>query len=189
MGDRVKAVDCPVLTVGYGGRELFELLDLLVRHDVEYVVDVRSYPSSRYKPQFSRAPLSKELASKGVRYVFMGLELGGRPDDPSCYDADGHVDYEQCRERPVFVRAVERLVSGWRDGHRIAVLCSEGKPEECHRTKLVAEALIEQGVDVEHIDVDDELVSHAEVMSRIVDPQLSLLSAGTTATKSRRAYR
>lgn len=175
--------------MGYGGRELAELIDLLRVNDIEYVVDVRSFPFSRHKPQFSREPFANTLASHGLTYVFMGEELGGRPKDSDCYDAQGHVDYGRCRERPVFQEAINRLMSGWEEEHHLALLCSEGKPEECHRTKLVAEVLIEHGVEVEHIDVDGSVVSHAAVMSRIDDPQLSLLEVGSAASRSRRSYR
>lgn len=54
---------------------------------------------SRYRPEFTKGPLEHRLAAEDLRYVFMGNVLGGRPDDPACYDEDGHVDYARCRER------------------------------------------------------------------------------------------
>jgi uncharacterized protein (DUF488 family) len=179
----------PLLTIGYGGREISQLIDLLRREKVRYVVDVRSYPVSRHRPEYSRGPLEQSLCKSGIRYIFLGDELGGRPDDPSCYDDDGHVDYLRCREREAFQAGIERLENAWRGNHRLALLCSEARPEDCHRTKLVAAALVEHGVDVAHIDADSEARSHEEVIERLQAAQLSLLATGARANRSRRAYR
>src|ERR1051325_6204133 len=141
-----------LLTLGYGTRSEEEMLALLDRHDIEYVVDVRSTPWSRYRPEFSQDRLARSLRAQGIRYVFMGVELGGRPDDPDCYDGEGRVDYRACERRPAFREGLARLSSAWAAGHAVALLCSEGRPEDCHRTKLVAAALVKAGVDIRHID-------------------------------------
>jgi uncharacterized protein (DUF488 family) len=165
----------PVLTMGYGKRSLEDVLVLLRRHHLGYVVDVRSSPWSKFKPEFSREPLAAVLAQNSVRYVFMGDELGGRPDDPTCYDEAGHVDYLACRERQAFKQGIERLCSASAGGHRVVILCSEGRPEDCHRTKLVAEVLVERGIEVQHIDEGDVLRTHGEVLQRLSASQMSLL--------------
>lgn len=165
----------PILTFGYGKRSLDECLGLLREHAVEYVVDVRSAPYSRFKPEFSKDPLRAELKRHGIRYVFMGEELGGRPDDPTCYDEDGRVDYLACRGRPAFVAGIDRLRTATAGGHRVALMCSEGRPEDCHRTKLVADFLLEQGVPIAHIDERDRVCTHDEVLDRLRGNQLNLL--------------
>lgn len=181
----------PLLTIGYGSRSVDDVVELLQRHGVRYVIDIRSAPYSRYKPEFSRDALRLRLHHDGITYGFMGVELGGRPDDPSCYDEDGHVDYARCRERQVFQDGIERLRAGWEDGHEIALLCSEGKPENCHRAKLVAPALIDAGVDVVHIDESGDLRTQVEVMNRLDGGQTSLFDGlpPAAATRSRAKYR
>lgn len=183
--------DAPsILTFGYGRRTLDDCLALLRRHDIGYVVNVRSTPWSRFKPEFSRDALDAMLRRGGLTYIFMGAELGGRPEDPTCYDADGHVNYTTCRRRPQFIRGIRRLVRASTDGHRVAVMCSEGRPEDCHRTKLVAEALCQHGVDVRHLDECDELRSHEEILDRLRTGQLDLLGGAYehTMTRSRKRY-
>lgn len=165
----------PVLTIGYGKRTIEHVLEVLTRHGVAYVVDVRSAPWSKFKPEFSREPLAAVLAQHGMRYVFMGAELGGRPDDASCYDDTGHVDYLACRRRDAFQIGIERLLTASAGGHCVAVLCSEGRPEDCHRAKLVAEVLVERGVEVRHIDETDVVRTHTEIMNRLRASQLSFL--------------
>jgi hypothetical protein len=103
-----------IRTIGYGARTIEQFVEAIQAVGTQYLVDVRSAPYSRFKPEFSRGPLAARLAQSGIHYVFMGDAPGGRPDDPSCYDADGRVDYAQCRLRPRFVEGLESLgVGGW----------------------------------------------------------------------------
>ena len=113
--------------------------------------------------------------------------LGGRPSDRSCYDEAGHVDYLACRENPGFKDGFGRLRSAFERDAGAAIFCSELRPEHCHRTKLIGEALADMGVPVEHIDADGSLASHAAVMERLHDAQMSLLGGANHATRSRRA--
>jgi uncharacterized protein (DUF488 family) len=176
-----------LLTVGYGNRTLNDVLALLRAHGVRYLIDVRSAPYSRFNPAFSRADLASAIEKAGIHYVFMGDTLGGRPGDESCYDEAGHVDYTACREHPDFRCGFERLRSAFEQEAGAAIFCSELRPEHCHRTKLIAEAMSEMGVPVEHIDADGSLRSHSAVMERLHDAQMSLLGGSSEATRSRRA--
>jgi uncharacterized protein (DUF488 family) len=81
----------PVYTIGYGTREIDAVITLLRRYRINYLIDIRSKPYSRYKPDFSKDKLEEHLKQAGIRYVFMGDSLGGRPDDPACYDDEGRV--------------------------------------------------------------------------------------------------
>ena len=82
----------PIYTIGYGERTLAALIALLQRYQIEYLVDVRTAPYSRYNPEFSKGELSAALRQQGFKYIFMGNQVGGRPEDPACY-TDGKVDY------------------------------------------------------------------------------------------------
>jgi uncharacterized protein (DUF488 family) len=116
----------------------------LAAASVTHLVDVRTTPYSRFKPEFSREPLAAALKAADIRYVFMGQELGGQPGRKP--------DYAQMRLRPAFLEGIARLEAGLEGGHRIALMCAEAKPQSCHRTKLVAEELVAQGISVVHID-------------------------------------
>lgn len=187
--DGAQAVQLPLLTFGYGSRAEADVLALLARHGVKYVIDVRSVPWSRYRPEFSQDQLASALRAHGIRYLFMGGELGGRPEDSTCYDEDGRVDYRACERRPAFQEGIARLQGAWQAGHSLALMCSEGRPEDCHRTKLVAAALIEVGVEVRHIDEHGKLRSHDEVLDRLRDSQTTLLEEPDLIAKSRGRYR
>jgi hypothetical protein len=179
----------PLMTFGYGARSCGEMLALLARYGIGYVIDVRSVPWSRYRPEFSQDQLAASLRAYDVRYVFMGDELGGRPEDPACYDDEGRVDYRACAQQPAFRAGIGRLRDAWVSGHSVALMCSEGRPEDCHRTKLVSAALVETGVDVRHIDEQGELRTHDEVLDRLRGPQTTLLEDADLLAKSRNRYR
>jgi uncharacterized protein (DUF488 family) len=150
---------------------------------------VRSVPRSKIKPEFSREPLAERLAEAGIRYIYMGDSLGGRPPDPGARAADGRIDYGHLRLRPEFERGIESLEAGFEAGERIAIMCSEGKPQECHRTKLVAAELIDSGVPVLHIDETGELRTHEAVMQLLTHGQVTLFGEHATASTSRKQYR
>jgi uncharacterized protein (DUF488 family) len=177
----------PLLSLGYGNRELDDVLALLRAHAVRYLIDVRSAPYSRFNPDFTKDNLAAAVEKAGVRYVFMGDTLGGRPPDQACYDEAGHVDYTACRAHPDFQNGFARLRTAFEQDAGVAIFCSELRPEQCHRTKLIAETMVDIGVPVEHIDADGSITSHAAVMQRLRDAQMTLLGGSSEATRSRRA--
>ena len=158
----------PIKTIGYGKRSLEEFLEVLKQHGVEYLIDVRSVPFSRYKPQFSKPALSKFLDEHDIRYVFMGDTLGGRPEDPSLWNAEGNVDYSKVRKNGVFRSGIDRLCKAIQQRKSVVVMCSEGKPEECHRSRLIGEALVcDRDVETVHIDENNISVPHHEIIERV----------------------
>ncbi len=156
-----------MFTIGHSAHALEFFLELLRRHEISAVADVRSAPYSRHCPHFSKDALGKGLAAAGVKYVFLGRELGGRPDDPSCYE-NRRIRYSRLAGRPAFRAGIERLKEGALE-HRIAIMCAEREPLECHRTILVSPALQEEGLSVEHIHADGRLESHSKAMDRLID--------------------
>lgn len=156
----------PILTVGHSTHELEHFLALLTAHDVTAVADVRSVPASRFTPQFNRDPLKRALRTAGIRYVFLGRELGARSDDPSCY-VDGQVRYGRLAKTSSFRDGIARLLTG-RESQRIAVMCAEQDPLDCHRTVLVARVLADHQASVQHIHGDGHLESHDDAMMRLM---------------------
>lgn len=174
-----------VFTIGHGNHSQQIFREQLRHAGVSYVVDVRSAPYSRFQPDFSREPLAHFLKEDRIGYVFMGDLLGGRPADESCY-IDGRVDYAIVRSKEFFVQGISRLKKAYGKGFSICLLCSEGHPSHCHRSKLVAEALVDDGIEVSHIMPDGSHRSQAEVIADLTDGQFSLFAEHF---KSRKVYR
>jgi uncharacterized protein (DUF488 family) len=175
----------PVFTIGYGARSVDELVAALRAHQIALLVDVRTSPYSRFKPEFSKDALERELKRHDIRYVYLGDALGGRPADPGCY-VDGKVDYEQVKAREFYQAGIQRVHAAWQRGVRFVLMCSEGKPEQCHRSKLIGESLAALGIPVAHIDENDGLCSQEEVIQRLTGGQLSLF--GDLEFTSRKRY-
>ncbi len=155
-----------VLTIGHSRHPIEAFIALLQRHGAAAVVDVRAAPYSRFNPQFNREPLAASLAACGIAYVFLGSELGGRSGDPACY-SDGRISYERLGATPAFRQGLDRVA---RDAarRRLALMCAEKEPLECHRCLLVAPALEARGVPVAHIRPASALEPHADAMSRLL---------------------
>ena len=158
----------PILTVGHSNHTPDLFLQLLVRHGVDEVVDVRSAPYSRYASQFNHDALRDTLEDVGIGYTYLGGELGGRPTDRSCYDADGRVRYDRVADSDDFDDGIRRVIRAADEG-QVALLCTEKEPLECHRTLLVARNLVERGVAVSHIMAEGGLESHDDTMLRLVE--------------------
>lgn len=139
-----------VWTVGHSNHCLERFVGLLASEAIECVVDVRSYPYSQFAPHFNREEIGCGLRDAGVNYLFLGAELGGRPDQEDHYDAEGRALYEPMSRVPAFVAAVERVIAGAAK-HRVALVCSEGRPETCHRRLLVGKVLCDRGLALRHI--------------------------------------
>ena len=160
------ATSHPVFTIGHSNHPLEAFIALLRQHGVTAVADVRSAPWSRLHPQFNRESLAGSLQGEGIEYVHLGQALGGRSDDPACYE-DGRVRYDRVAGTETFRHGLDRVVQGAED-HLIALLCAEREPLECHRTLLVARALDERRIEVAHIHADGGLESHEEAMDRLL---------------------
>jgi uncharacterized protein (DUF488 family) len=155
-----------IYTIGHSKHPIDRFIALLQQHGIDALADVRSTPYSRFNPQFNKEKLRAALAAAGVRYVFLGEELGARTKDPSCYDEEGRVSYAKLAQTEPFRKGIERLLTGMQQ-HRIAIMCAEREPRECHRTILVSRELQRAGVSVTHILQDGTLEPHDQLMGRL----------------------
>jgi uncharacterized protein (DUF488 family) len=155
-----------LLTIGHSTHTYDRFLELLTGAGVTAVGDVRTSPRSRHSPQFNRETLVAKLRADGIAYSFVGEELGGRPRDRQYY-RDGIADYERMATAAAFRLGLKRVLDG-AIKYRIALMCAEQDPLDCHRCLLVARALDEGGARVGHILPDGRILSQAEVEDRLL---------------------
>ncbi len=155
-----------MFTIGHSTHTLGTFLKLLKMHAVTAVADVRSSPYSRFSPQFNRERFADALKADGIRYAYLGNELGGRSEDRSCY-RNGRVCYSRVAETESFRNGLDRVVDGAAK-FRIALMCAEKEPLDCHRTLLVSQSLVKHGINVEHIKANGELEPHSDAMDRLL---------------------
>jgi uncharacterized protein (DUF488 family) len=160
----------PIYTVGHSSQPIEAFMSLLLGNGIEILADVRSTPYSRRYPHFSREALQNTLAVAGMRYLFLGRELGARRDEPECY-VEERASYEEIAKLPNFVRGIERVLEG-AEKSRIALMCAEQDPLCCHRTILVCRVLSRFGAHIRHIGRDGVLEEHAHAEQRLIAEEL-----------------
>lgn len=155
-----------VLTIGHSNHQSEHFLELLRAHGVTAVADVRSKPYTKYAKHFCREQVERHLRGEGIHYVFMGDQIGGKPDDSDLLGPDGKPDYARIAASPGFALGIDRLVKG-AITQTIALMCGEEDPATCHRHHLIAPALAAQGVLVRHIRSDGGIVDASD-LSRLL---------------------
>jgi uncharacterized protein (DUF488 family) len=163
-----EAVQDTVFTIGHSTHTQEVFIGLVRHHGITGLCDVRSKPYSRFNPQFNREELEEALLAEGIEYRFLGKELGARSDDPACYE-DGKVQYDRLARTELFKQGLKRVRSGAKQGLRIALICAEREPLECHRSILVARYLVTMGLNVQHIHANGRLESHEDALNRLAE--------------------
>jgi uncharacterized protein (DUF488 family) len=121
-----------IYSIGHSNVPFERMLEKLKAYDIEVLVDVRTSPRSRW-PQYTVDNLREALEKAGIHYKFRGKNLGGK---------GGNVDFHE---------TIDELTDWVRGGEKIAVMCSEGNPDQCHRKSMLAPEFKERGIDMFHI--------------------------------------
>ncbi len=156
-----------IYTIGHSNLEPQSFLALLVHAEIEIVVDVRSVPQSSRFPQFGQAALENFLHDANVAYVFLGEELGGRPDDPAAYHDDGRVNYAARRRSFAFKSGIEQL-SKLAQQKAVAILCAEEDPLDCHRFLMISPELVAAGASPMHLRKDGSVEPQQAAEDRLL---------------------
>lgn len=156
-----------IYSIGHGNKKITDFISELQSYGIEYLLDIRSKPYSKWNPQFNQVQLELELKNHGITYVFVGDSLGGLPADRSCYDYNGKVVYDLIKEKDFFKKGLQRLTTANEKQIHLAVMCSESKPEECHRSKLIGQELLKKDISLKHIVSNKRVKSQESVMNEL----------------------
>jgi uncharacterized protein (DUF488 family) len=135
----------PLSTIGYEGRTIEELLDLLTAANVQLLIDVRAVAASR-RPGFSKTALAGALKERGIDYLHLrplGTPKSGREAARAGRVAEMRSIYEAHLESLEVQLALERLAVE-AQGRHAALLCYELDVGHCHRA-ILAERLAQGG--------------------------------------------
>lgn len=152
-----------IYSIGHGNKKIEDFIKELKTFEIQFLLDIRSKPFSKWNPQFNQNELKFTLETNDIKYVFVGDTLGGLPDDRSCYDYNRKVVYDLIKEKNFFKEGLERLTTANDKQIKLAIMCSESKPEECHRSKLIGQELLKKKISLKHI-VSDKLVKSQEMV-------------------------
>lgn len=174
-----------LFTIGHSAAALSAFLTALKESDVSLLIDVRSRPRSQRFPHFDQIELEAALRMTGFRYLFLGEELGGRPEDPKAYGSDGIVDYRKWRRSRAFQAGLERVVHEFAS-HDSALMCAEEDPLSCHRFLMISPELVALGVEPIHIRKGGVIETQREAEDRLLRQQhLAAAASGSLFASDR----
>ncbi len=159
--------DTTIYSIGHGNKKIEDFLNELKSFNIIFLLDIRSKPFSKWNPQFNQNVLKLKLEKNGIKYVYVGDTLGGLPADRSCYDDHGKVVYDLIKEKAFFKEGLERLTTANEKNINLAIMCSETKPEECHRSKLIGQELLKKEISLKHIVSEKQIKSQTTVMMEL----------------------
>lgn len=182
-----------VYTVGHSDYRIDSFLGIISEYwgDRTYLVDVRSVPFSSNAPQFNADFLKNALRAVGIHYVHMGKELGARRDELEAYNSDNQVDFIKTARLDLFQQGIQRIKKGLSLSCNIILMCAEKSPLECHRFALVARNLCEQGIQVNHILGNHEVITQAQAEEVLIDKyqsQIDFLLSPSYSDRLDQAY-
>ena len=125
-----------IFSFGHSNRAYSEFLKYLQKNKIDTLIDIRTFPKSRFCPHFNEKRLSEALSEANITYIFKGKNLGGLGEN---------VDYEE---------TIDGLVEMVKSGKKVCVMCSEADYKKCHRHEMLEPSFIERGVAVKHIVYD-----------------------------------
>jgi hypothetical protein len=145
-------------------------------------------------PQFNKDALSSALGDHNILYTHFAEEFGARHTKPSLLDENGKVDFEKVRETEKFKQGIQRLKKGLELGYKIALMCSEAEPFDCHRFSMISYQLVKEGLQVKHILKDGSVVDNSELENQLLEkyqkklPQSTLFETVTREMQIEAAY-
>lgn len=161
-------VNSSLYSIGHGQKTQEEFLAELKSFDIHFLVDVRTSPYSKWASQFNQGIIENWLQQERIRYIYMGDSIGGHPQNDICYDEEGYFDYHRMAEEPSFKIGLHRLVDANSKNCRVAIMCSESDPSECHRSKLIGRELyFVYQISINHIVAINKIVRQEEIMKTL----------------------
>ncbi|HUU41456.1 MAG TPA: DUF488 domain-containing protein [Desulfatiglandales bacterium] len=133
-----------IYTLGTGTRSEEEFLDLLRHYHIKTVVDVRSFPQSRFE-HFKGENLQRILKEQEFNYIYLGKDLGG-------FRKGGYPAYMETAPYKESISHLEKI--GKRSA--TAFICAERFPWKCHR-RFIASSLGNRGWKIVHIIDKDKV--------------------------------
>lgn len=182
-------------SIGHGHKTAEELINELHSFSIQFLIDVRSNPFSKWAPHFNRGMIEQLFKNTDIRYFYMGDCIGGRPLNDDCYDENGCFDYQKMAKVPDFKKGLQRLIDANSGGYKVAIMCSESDPSLCHRSKLIGrELLAEHNIVMYHIIAPRKIKSEEDIITELTngawDPHsLFFDNDKIPYFKSRKAYK
>lgn len=156
-----------IYTIGHSNHDMEHFILLLKQYDINCIADIRSTPYSSYNKHFNKKNIRNVLLKNNIYYIYMGDQLGAKYDDSSLLDDNLRVDFEKVRKTTKFKEGINRLKLGLEGEYKIAIMCSEKNPIDCHRSILVSYSLAKNNIKVVHIINKNKTIEHEQIEKRL----------------------
>lgn len=167
-----------IFTIGHSTHSIEDFINLLKLHNINYIMDVRSIPYSKYIPHFNRESISSTLTNQNINYKFLGDVFGAKVKDITLYNEDGVLDFDKVRQTPKFITLVDNLILGINQGNKICLMCSEKDPTQCHRSIMISRSFYDKDIQIAHILSNGSIMSqdnlHQNILSKCKTDNLDL---------------
>lgn len=167
-------METTLYSIGHGRKSFEELVKELNSFGISFLIDVRTIPYSKWSPQFNQDVFKIQLKQyTNIKYAWWGDRdsdpyIGGRPLDDTCFDEQGYFDYSKMAKEPSFQRGLDRLDIAQEKGIKVALMCSESDPSECHRSKLIGRELyVNYNINMKHIVAPYKIKTEVEVIEEL----------------------
>lgn len=177
-----------IYSIGHGNRSWSQFLSIIKKHQGKYLVDVRSFPRSKFNPDFNKDDLEAACKAAGIKYLFLGESLGGKPHKKSLYDQDGRANYTLMSEEKEYKNSIFRIHKAASLDENTFIMCSELCPSQCHRSKLIGKSLEALGIQMIHINKHGSSISQQEAIGLITKGQDDLFGESPAVNRSRGSY-
>lgn len=139
-----------IYTVGHSNHTIDYFIEIIKEFGIDTIVEIRSVPNSKYLKHFNKSNLINELSKHNIKYLDMSKYLGGRPEDKSVLNIDNKIELHKIEGKNWYQEAIDRLVNISKKS-RIAIMCSEENPANCHRGYIISHTLLNRGEEIIHI--------------------------------------
>lgn len=167
-----------IYTIGYATKTTEMFLNCLIKHKINCVIDVRSSPYSKTFSEYNKENLKTLLAKNSISYSNFSEEFGARRTEDDVYEKTYdqnerpqlQVSFRKVHQKEKFQNGYKRILNGIQKGFNICFLCSEKKPEDCHRFIMVASYFKNDEIDIINI-IDEETTQSYEETIAILEAE------------------
>jgi len=157
----------PIWTLGHSTLAPEDFIRLIQGAGIQAIADVRSIPFSGRQPHYSSPNLGHLLEKAGIRHVYLGDLVGGRPRHSGLYTPTGRADFRAMAQSEWFLRGLERILAGLKK-MSIGLMCGEEDPLPCHRGLLIAPELVARGLEPRHLRKGGRVETQRELEDRML---------------------
>lgn len=157
-----------LFTIGHSTRPLDEFIEILKKYKIEYLIDVRSYPSSKLFPQYNKENLKLSLKKNNIHYEHIE-QLGGRRHNKSELDTSiraksfsSYAAYMRTNEFTIGLNKLKIIAKK----HRTAIMCAEALWYKCHR-RMISDRLTYDGWHVYHLGMGKPIIHKIWEIARL----------------------